>query len=169
MDAGLDTGDMLLEQALPIESTDTASTLHDKLAALGAALVVQGLDALERGELRPASAARSRGDVRRENQQGRIADAMELARRTARPEGAGVHALARDAIHLARRRVVKVGAAEALTAPHVGPPGLVRQMTAEGLDVGCGSGVLRITRLQNPAAQCRAWRNGCRAGPTSRA
>ena len=33
---------------------------------------------------------------------------------------------------------------------HVGPPGLVRQMTAEGLDVGCGSGVLRITRLQKP-------------------
>ena len=43
MDAGLDTGPMLLEEALPIAADDTAATLHDRLAALGARLIVQAL------------------------------------------------------------------------------------------------------------------------------
>jgi methionyl-tRNA formyltransferase len=51
MDAGLDTGDMLLVESLPILETDTTGSLHDKLAALGGRLVVQALaqqPALER-------------------------------------------------------------------------------------------------------------------------
>ena len=43
MDEGLDTGDMLLVQALPIAATDTTASLHDRLAALGAQLLVQAL------------------------------------------------------------------------------------------------------------------------------
>ena len=43
MDAGLDTGDMLLALALPIAPTDTTASLHDKLASLGAQLVVQAI------------------------------------------------------------------------------------------------------------------------------
>nr|WP_315429130.1 methionyl-tRNA formyltransferase [uncultured Albidiferax sp.] len=43
MDAGLDTGDMLLVEALPIDPTDTTGSLHDKLAALGGRMVVQTL------------------------------------------------------------------------------------------------------------------------------
>lgn len=43
MDVGLDTGDMLLQQALPIAADDTTATLHDKVADLGADLVVQAL------------------------------------------------------------------------------------------------------------------------------
>lgn len=43
MDAGLDTGAMLLEQAIPIADDDNAQTLHDKLAALGARLIVRAL------------------------------------------------------------------------------------------------------------------------------
>ncbi|MBL8343627.1 MAG: methionyl-tRNA formyltransferase [Rubrivivax sp.] len=46
MDAGLDTGPMLLEEALPIGADDTAATVHDRLAALGARLVVRGLGGL---------------------------------------------------------------------------------------------------------------------------
>ena len=45
MDAGLDTGAMLLEEALPIGPDDTAATLHDRLAALGAKLIVRALEA----------------------------------------------------------------------------------------------------------------------------
>ena len=45
MDAGLDTGDMLLQRALAIAPDDTAASLHDRLAGLGAALVVEGLAA----------------------------------------------------------------------------------------------------------------------------
>jgi methionyl-tRNA formyltransferase len=53
MDAGLDTGAMLLWQALPIGPDTTAASLHDELAALGARLMLQGLDDLARGALQP--------------------------------------------------------------------------------------------------------------------
>ncbi|HEY8908394.1 MAG TPA: methionyl-tRNA formyltransferase [Rhodoferax sp.] len=53
MDAGLDTGDMLLTQALPILDTDTTGSLHDKLADLGAMLMVQVLQQLQQGCLKP--------------------------------------------------------------------------------------------------------------------
>ena len=43
MDAGLDTGAMLLAQAVPIAADDTAQTLHDKLAAIGAQLLLRTL------------------------------------------------------------------------------------------------------------------------------
>jgi methionyl-tRNA formyltransferase len=43
MDAGLDTGPVLLQEAFPIRSDDTAQTLHDRLAALGARLIVEAL------------------------------------------------------------------------------------------------------------------------------
>ncbi|MDP3438783.1 MAG: methionyl-tRNA formyltransferase [Azonexus sp.] len=46
MEAGLDTGPVLLRRALPIFADDTSSTLHDRLAALGAALVVEALGSL---------------------------------------------------------------------------------------------------------------------------
>lgn len=51
MDAGLDTGDMVLAQILPILPTDTTGSLHDKLADLGAALMVQALSQLQAGKL----------------------------------------------------------------------------------------------------------------------
>ena len=56
MDAGLDTGDMLLDQALPIGAHDTTATLHDRLAALGAALIVEALARLPELPRRPQPA-----------------------------------------------------------------------------------------------------------------
>ena len=53
MDAGLDTGAMLLAEALPIVPTDTSATLHDRLAALGARLIDQALALLAQGALQP--------------------------------------------------------------------------------------------------------------------
>lgn len=52
MDEGLDTGDMLLTAQTDITDDDTADTLHDKLAALGADLIVEALKKLEKGELK---------------------------------------------------------------------------------------------------------------------
>ena len=51
MAEGLDTGDMLLKGALPIGEDETASELHDRLAALGAELTLQALDGLAQGTL----------------------------------------------------------------------------------------------------------------------
>jgi methionyl-tRNA formyltransferase len=51
MDAGLDTGDMLMVGHEPIRASDTAASLHDRLAELGAALIVQALADAARGGL----------------------------------------------------------------------------------------------------------------------
>jgi len=53
MDEGLDTGPMLLAERTPISAADTAQSLHDRLAALGATLVVSTLDGLMRRTLDP--------------------------------------------------------------------------------------------------------------------
>ncbi|MEY4099616.1 MAG: hypothetical protein RL300_787 [Pseudomonadota bacterium] len=53
MDAGLDTGDMLLSQSLPILESDTTGSLHDRLAELGGLLMVQALALAAEGKLRP--------------------------------------------------------------------------------------------------------------------
>jgi methionyl-tRNA formyltransferase len=50
MDAGLDTGDMLLQKSIPIEPHDTAGTLEQRLADLGASLVVETLALLDNGD-----------------------------------------------------------------------------------------------------------------------
>lgn len=55
MDAGLDTGDMLLVERLPIGAQDTTATLHDQLATLGADLVVRALALGAAGQLHPRS------------------------------------------------------------------------------------------------------------------
>jgi methionyl-tRNA formyltransferase len=51
MDAGLDTGDMLLTEATAIGPADTSASLHDRLAGIGARVLLQGLSALAQGTL----------------------------------------------------------------------------------------------------------------------
>ncbi len=51
MAKGLDTGDMLLKEEVVLEQKENANTLHDKLAAVGASLIIKTLDGLEAGEI----------------------------------------------------------------------------------------------------------------------
>ena len=53
MNEGLDTGDMLLAERVPIAPQDTTATLHDTLAALGGRLIVEALELAACGGLRP--------------------------------------------------------------------------------------------------------------------
>lgn len=53
MDKGIDTGDILLQSAVPIDEKETGDSLHDKLACEGAKLIVEALQKLEAGELVP--------------------------------------------------------------------------------------------------------------------
>ena len=55
MDEGLDTGDILLSSKLEIASDDTSDTLHDRLADLGADLLIQTLNAFQTGDINPIS------------------------------------------------------------------------------------------------------------------
>ncbi len=51
MDVGIDTGDMLLKAATPIEATDTGATLRDRLGEMGAKLLIETLDGLKDGTI----------------------------------------------------------------------------------------------------------------------
>ncbi len=53
MDVGLDTGDMLIKKAIPITENMNAGELHDKLSALGAEVLLQTIETLKMGELKP--------------------------------------------------------------------------------------------------------------------
>lgn len=53
MDVGLDTGDMLLKREVEILDTDTAGSLHDKLMVVGAELLIETLEKIEKGEIKP--------------------------------------------------------------------------------------------------------------------
>ncbi|MBQ9333316.1 MAG: methionyl-tRNA formyltransferase [Lachnospiraceae bacterium] len=53
MDEGLDTGDILIQESIPITADDTGGSLFDKLAVLGAELIVRALPLIEQGKLTP--------------------------------------------------------------------------------------------------------------------
>lgn len=53
MDKGVDTGDMLMKEAVPVDERETGESLFDKLSAVGARLIVKALDAMEKGEIHP--------------------------------------------------------------------------------------------------------------------
>ena len=52
MDVGMDTGDMILKESIKIEDNDTAGTLHDKLAVLGAEVLIKTVDMIKKGTVR---------------------------------------------------------------------------------------------------------------------
>ena len=55
MDEGMDTGDILLQREIPVDPQETAEILHDKLAILGATLLLESLAGLKEGKLHPIS------------------------------------------------------------------------------------------------------------------
>jgi methionyl-tRNA formyltransferase len=142
MDAGLDTGPMLLTGRVPIGPTTTGATLHDALSALGAQLVVDALARLERGDLpatpQPADGATYAKKLTREEARldwTQPADLLERRVRAFFPwPGAWFD-------HDGQR--CKVLAAS--VAGGAGAPGTVLD---DRLTVACGSGALRIDRLQ---------------------
>ena len=83
MEAGLDTGPVLLAEAVPIGPGDTAGTLHDRLAALGARLIVEALERLD--ELVPVPQPEAGVTYAAQDRQGRGAGRLEPAGGRGRP------------------------------------------------------------------------------------
>ena len=150
MEAGLDTGPMLLKVNTPISDEDTGGSLHDRLALLGAHAVVKAVDALAAGTLTP------------EVQDDSLATyAHKLSKDEARVDWT------RPAVELERLirafnpwpichstlngETLKIHAAQ-LGEGH-GEPGRILEASKEGLMVACGSGALRLTRLQLPGGK----------------
>ena len=143
MEAGLDTGPMLLSKAIDIGAQDTTGSLHDRLAELGGALVVE---ALARFDQLPATAQPEAG----------VTYAAKIDKAEARldwNQPAGV--LARKlrafnpfpgAVATLAGEPVKVWRGEAVAAS--GRSGQVLAADANGIVVACGEGALRLTELQ---------------------
>jgi methionyl-tRNA formyltransferase len=144
MDEGLDTGPILLAESIPIGASDTAAHLHDRLADLGARLIVAALDGVAQGRL--ASRPQPHEGVTYAAKLGPADERLDW-RRPASELDRQIRALGpRPGAwfeHGGER--LKVLAAEPVNEPNPGPPGLVRD---DRLLIACGQGALRLLRLQ---------------------
>jgi methionyl-tRNA formyltransferase len=154
MDAGLDTGDMLLVEKLPIGARDTTAALHDRLAVLGGRLIVQALELAACGGLRATP---------------QPAEGVSYARKIDKHEAAIDWALPAAVIERRIRafdpfpgassvlggETVKLWGAELPPAPPEGEgaPGQILHISDAGVTVACGEGALTLTALQRPGGK----------------
>ncbi len=146
MDAGLDTGDVLLQRATPILHDDTSQGLHDRLAALGAEAIVAALPLFERNRLTPVRQDGTRATLARvlSREDGRLDFSLCAAQLAAR-----VRAFTPwpGAFTTLGGRLLKVHAAQPSRLAALAP-GEARA-TSEGIAVGCGGGdTLLVTEVQ---------------------
>lgn len=150
MEAGLDTGPMLLKVSTPITADDTGGSLHDRLASLGPQAVLQAIAGLAAGTLQ--------GEVQDDSL---ATYAHKLNKDEARIDWA------RPAVELERLvrafnpwpichstlngEALKVHAAE--LGEGAAAPGTILAADKQGLTVACGQGALRLTRLQLPGGK----------------
>jgi methionyl-tRNA formyltransferase len=152
MDAGLDTGPMLLVERMPLPPEMTAAGLHDALSPMGGRLIVEALARLGRGEL-PEQAQPAAGMTyakKLSKEEARIdwtRPAAELARRVRafNPAPVAWSELEGERIRFWNARAEgAAGSAE---------PGTVLELGSAGLHVACGEGSLLVTELQRPGGK----------------
>ena len=150
MDAGLDTGPILGQSHVAISADDDAQSLHDRLADLGATMIVGALEAGRAGTLRSApqpsegaTYARKMEKHEAQIEWGRSASEIERQIRALRP-WPGASAQRGDA-------ALKIWRAE--LRPAQGEPGTVLRADERGVLVACGEGALLVTELQRAGAR----------------
>ncbi len=153
MEEGLDTGPMLAKEAMPIDADDTAATLHDRLAKMGARMIVTVLRQMAQGTLtatpQPEAGANYAAKILKDEAAlDFLLPAEALARRiNAFNPFPGASAMYEDV-------PVKFWRAEALAEPTTGKPGEVLAANVQdGVLVACGGSVLRVTELQKPGGK----------------
>ena len=140
MEAGLDTGPVLLREALAIGSDDTAATLHDRLSALGARLIVTALERLDTLTPEPQPEAGVTYAAKIDKAEARVdwtrpaAEVDRLIRGLSPFPGAWCE-IGGERVKLLESRVTE----------GQGAPGTVLD---DRLTVACGTGAVRLTRLQ---------------------
>lgn len=150
MDAGLDTGAMLLRQATAITPTDTSATLHERLAAIGEQLIVQALAGLARGALQPiAQPAAGASYAHKIDKAEAVLDwrqpaaVLERRLRAFDPFPGGATELDGQALKVWRAQVVAGR----------GTPGQRLAGAAGRLVVACGDGALDLLQVQLPGGR----------------
>jgi methionyl-tRNA formyltransferase len=141
MDAGLDTGAMLLREATPIGPHTTAAELHDTLADMGARMLLRALDTDATPRPQPEDGATYAAKLTREDGKldwARPATELDRRIRALNPWPGTFTTL--------DGTVMKILGADLVEAPSA-PPGMVLD---ERLTIATGAGALRITRLQAP-------------------
>ena len=150
LDEGLDTGPMLLERRRPIGPHDTAGDLHDALAELGAAALLEAIDGLAAGTLEARAQPADGRDLRRQDRKVRGAhrlattSAVQIDRRIRafNPWPVAETRLGDESLRLLRAACCRSRTA---TQPR---PARVLGLAEDGLRVACGQGVLAVRELQ---------------------
>ncbi len=153
MDAGLDTGDMLLVERLPILPDDSTGSLHDKLAVLGGRLIVEALELAACGTVprtpQPVEGITYAHKIEKAES---LVDWREPAALLARRLRAFTPAPGLSTTW--QGEALKLWHAQALDADaSQATPGTVLHANAEGVVVQCGQGALRITELQRAGSK----------------
>jgi methionyl-tRNA formyltransferase len=153
MEEGLDTGPMLMIERVAIGTGDTTAVLHDKLAALGARMIVAALRKMEQGPLeaveQPIDGVTYAAKIGKEEARLDFGQsALELSRKIrAFNPFPGAHAQVNGV-------TIKIWGAEALEADSRALAGQVLAADAtHGIVVACKSGTLRLTELQKPGGK----------------
>ena len=150
MDAGLDTGDMLLLETLPIGPHDSTDTLHDQLAELGGRMIVEALELAANGGLQPVPQPPEGISYAHKIDKREAAldwtqpvAALERRIRAFNPFPVACSALNGETIKFWRAEVLTDVLPSSSAAA-----GEVLAASAEGVDIAALGGVLRVSRLQ---------------------
>jgi methionyl-tRNA formyltransferase len=156
MDPGVDTGPILAQRGVPIGPEETSAEVIDRLAGLGADLLVRTLRGLERGSVRPIpqndtgavyapKLTRSLSPIRWD----RDVITVHNQIRALQPAPGATSYLGEKLVRVTQAQPSSFRQAEE-------PAGTIVEVTNEGLAIACGTGVLLVTGLQLPGRKALA-------------